>query len=158
MSVYGILIFVFFYSVPVFLFVVWYGYVIFMLRSRLSADSDLPKARVIKKASQELTKCAVTVTTIFIISTSFELWYYLLGKTFVVEYVKNSVIQKTAVFMSIINVSANPIVYAVMMPVYRKNVIKTLLCKRKEPKNKYDQSQTTSVSMVSKPETSKTNI
>ena len=161
MAIYGVLIFVFFYCLPLFLFIFWYGYVIYKLRSRMSGDSDLPESRVIKKASQQLTKCAITVTVIFVLSTSLELWYYLLGRTFVVPYYKNGVVQKTAVILSIINVSANPLVYAVMMPVYRRAVINTLRCKKADASGKKAEStsSTGTVSVtVSKVDPSKTNI
>ena len=50
--------------------------------------------RVIDTAARQLTKTAITVTTIFIVSLRFDLWYYVLGYSGVTEYKMNTPMQK----------------------------------------------------------------
>ena len=123
--VFGFVVFLMWNFIPVILFTVFYGYIIMELKGRV--QGNLPKSTVIEKASKELTKTAIAVTIIFMISTSFDTWYYLLGRTGVVLYIKNSPLQKAGMFLSIINICANPFVYIMMMPTYRRNVVNLLL-------------------------------
>ena len=51
-------------------------------------------SRVIDTAASQLTKTAVTVTSIFIIALGYELWYYVLGYADVLEYKANTPEQK----------------------------------------------------------------
>ena len=125
--VYGFLVFLMWHFLPVILFIVFYGYIIAKLKGRV--HGDLPKSAVIEKASKELTKTAIAVTIVFMISTSFDLWYYLLGRTGVVLYIKGSPLQKAGVLLSIFNICANPFVYIMMMPAYRRDVLNLLLCR-----------------------------
>ena len=50
--------------------------------------------RVIDTAASQLTKTAITVTTIFIVALEYDVWYYLLGHLGVTEYIYNSPKQK----------------------------------------------------------------
>ena len=50
--------------------------------------------RVIDTAARQLTKTAITVTAIFIVSLGFDLWYYVLGYSGVTEYKMNTPMQK----------------------------------------------------------------
>ena len=50
--------------------------------------------RVIDKAARQLTKTAITVTAIFIITLGYELWYFMLGQTGALEYKVNTPVQK----------------------------------------------------------------
>ena len=52
----------------------------------------------------------------------------MLGYTGVTEYKVNSPIQKVAVLFATCNSVANPFVYALLMPAYRKSVMLTLCC------------------------------
>ena len=110
--IYGFIVFALYNMIPVILFVVFYGYVIMKLKGRIRGD-HLPKSAV---------------------STSWDVWSYLLGRTGVIEYIKNSPLQKTGVFLSILNCCANPFVYVMFMPAYRRNVAATLMCKAVDDK------------------------
>ena len=125
--VYGFVVFLMWHFLPVILFISLYSYIIVKLKGRLQLP-HLPKSAVIEKASKELTKTAIAVTIIFMLSTSFDLWYFLLGRIGAVVYIKNSPLQKAGVFLSIINCCANPFVYIMMMPIYRRNVLNLLSC------------------------------
>ena len=122
------------YAIPCAFFFVMYGLVILSFKNRAKKNLGASGgASVIEKASTELTKTAIVVTVIFIISIGVDLWYYLLANTGLVPYVFNSPIQKIAVFFSVVNSVANPFVYASFMPSYRMSVKKTFFksCSKK---------------------------
>ena len=50
-------------------------------------------SRVIDTAASQLTKTAITVTAIFIVSLGYDSWYYLLGYAGATEYKFNTPIQ-----------------------------------------------------------------
>ena len=115
-----------FYALPCVLFVVFYGMVIasFRKRSKQSLGAS-GTVSVIDRASAELTKTAVVVTLVFVVTQTFENWYYFLAYCGFAEYKMNSPTQKISAFLSIINSVANPFVYASLMPAYRRSMQKT---------------------------------
>ena len=60
---------------------------------RRKSQSDFKSNDIINKATKELTKTAMLVTIIFIISLGFDLWYYVLAYHGVVPYILYSPIQ-----------------------------------------------------------------
>ena len=50
--------------------------------------------RIIDTAAKQLTKTAITVTAIFIVALGYDLWYYVLGYSGVIEYKMNTPLQK----------------------------------------------------------------
>ena len=115
-----------YWGIPFFFFVFFYGMVAFKLNRR-KRNTDFGTTRAIDNASKQLTKTAIAVTCIFIVSLGYDIWYYLLGKFELVVYKKNTPLQKIGVWLSAFNSVANPFVYIMMMPSYRKCVIKTFL-------------------------------
>ncbi|KAI0224694.1 hypothetical protein LSAT2_024328 [Lamellibrachia satsuma] len=91
-------------------------------------DTKLGHSCIVDRASTELTKTAITVTVIFIVSIGYDLNYYLLGYTGVTVYELGTPIQKIGVFLSNLNSVANPFVYALLMPMYRRSVYETFAC------------------------------
>ncbi len=61
--------------------------------TRRKNQSDFGTSKLINKATTELTKTAIIVTVVFIISLGFDLWYYVLGYSGVIDYVLNSPLQ-----------------------------------------------------------------
>ena len=57
-------------------------------------NESLGHSRIIDRASSDLTKTAITVTVIFVVSIGYDLHYYLLGYTGVTTYALNTPIQK----------------------------------------------------------------
>ena len=55
--------------------------------------SSFCQTQTLNKATRELTKTAIIVTVIFIISLGYDLWYYILGYSGVIEYKINSPLQ-----------------------------------------------------------------
>lgn len=124
---YGIFSFVTYYVLPCAFFFVFYGLVLIGFQKR--RNSEMASSRIIDKATSELTKTAITVTAIFIISMGFEFWYYMLGYTEVVSYTINSPIQQVALWMTSLNSVANPFVYGLLLPAYRKSLVTTFCCR-----------------------------
>ena len=119
--------FITFYMIPSVFFVVFYGRVIRSFRKRQS--QQMAASRVIDKATNELTKTAIVVTVVFLISFGYDLWYYLLGYTGLVDYVINSPLQKIGIWFSVFNSCANPFIYVALMPSYRRAVRLTFFVK-----------------------------
>lgn len=115
------------YLIPVVFMAGLYGLVIHQLNKRLK-DTKLGHSCIVDRASTELTKTAIAVTIIFIISIGYDLNYYLLGYTGVTVYELGTPIQKIGVFLSNLNSVANPFVYALLMPMYRRSVYETFAC------------------------------
>ena len=51
-------------------------------------------SRVIDTAAKQFTKTAITVTAIFIVALGYDLWYYVLGYSGVIDYKMNTPLQK----------------------------------------------------------------
>lgn len=124
-SIYAVLIH---YIVPCILFVVLYGLILYTFHQRKKSQ-DMAQSKLIDKATTELTKTAIVVTVIFIVSMSLESWYYLLGTTGIIQFDVGGVIQGIGWWMSSFNSAANPFIYALLMPVYRQSVMMTYGCK-----------------------------
>ncbi len=122
------------YFLPLVIMALFYGLVAYKLRKRRD-NVALGQSRVLDRASADLTKTAIVVSIIFAISIGYDLHYYLLGHTGVVTYELNTLIQKVGVFLSNLNSTANPLVYALLMPVYRRSLMTTLSCKKQKDQN-----------------------
>ena len=114
------------YLVPVVFMTLLYGLVIHRLNVRIR-ETKLGPSRIIDRASTELTKTAIAVTAIFIVTIGYDLHYYLLGYTGVAVYELGTPLQKVGVFLSNLNSVANPFVYALLMPMYRRAVRNTFM-------------------------------
>ena len=112
-----------FYTIPCIFFVVFYGMVIATFKRR--KRSTLSTSRVIDKASAELTKTAIIVTCIFIVTIGYDSVYYTLGHHSIVEYVVNTPKQLVGIWLSSFNSVANPFVYGILMPSYRQSIKRT---------------------------------
>ena len=60
---------------------------------RRTTHSNFTSSSVINAAAKQLTKTAIMVTIIFIVSLGFDMWYYILAYTGVTTYVLGSPIQ-----------------------------------------------------------------
>ena len=121
-------IFIINHVLPLIAFIVLYGAVSYTFQQRRKSK-DLASSRVIDRASADLSKSAVTITIIFILSLSPGFWYYLLGATTIVKYIPSTRIVKVTLWLISINSTANPFVYALLMPAYRRSFKKTFFCK-----------------------------
>ncbi|ELU10685.1 hypothetical protein CAPTEDRAFT_191049 [Capitella teleta] len=114
------------YLIPALTMMLLYSMLGHQLRKR-KGNSELGQSKTIDRATEQLTKTAVTVTIIFILSVGYDLHYFLLGYNLhIIEYTIGSPVQKVGVFLSNLNSVVNPFVYASLMPIYRKCVIETI--------------------------------
>lgn len=133
MYAFCIFIFVVDYLVPIVIFVMAYGAVIWTFRKR-GKSSEMASSKVIDKASTELTKTAIIVTAIFILTMTFGYWNYLLGNVGAIEYDVSGFSQRFSFWWSCFNSGANPFIYALLIPAYRRSCVKTFCapCKTAE--------------------------
>lgn len=117
--------------IPCTVFFSLYGGIVWRLYSR-QQQTDLSQSNVIDVATRQLTRTAMVVTGWFVISLSYDTWYYVLGYNGVVEYKKGTLLQKVGIFMSTTNSCVNPIIYVMFMPVFRTSCMATLRCRRQE--------------------------
>ena len=63
--------------------------------------------RVIDTAAKQLTKTAITVTTIFIVAIGYDLWFYLFAYIGLIEYKMNTPSQKIGKLVSMLACKRN---------------------------------------------------
>ena len=123
---------------PFILFCIFYGKVLITLFARRD-NSNFGESRVINSATSQMTKTAIAVTIIFVLSMSWDIWYYMLGRLGLVSYIKNTLLQLIGLWLSAFNSVANPFVYIILLPAFRRATLKTLLpCMKNEPQGKPD--------------------
>ena len=127
MAGFAIAAFPVFYLGPTLILIGVYSKVVYTMKNRLS-DDTAPKSRSIDMAARQLTKSALVITIIFILTLGYDLTYYLLGYTGVLEYIMNSPEQKIGVLLAALNNCANPFVYMALMPRYRQRVMEAICC------------------------------
>ena len=125
-SIIGFWFFVVYYSGPSVIFCILYGKVTITLIKRRD-ESSLGESRLVNSAAKQMTQTAMAVTGIFILSMSMDVWYFFLGRIGLVVYVKNTLIQMVGLWLSAFNSIANPFVYFVLLPAFRRSTIK-LFC------------------------------
>ena len=94
------------------------------LKRRKRGGNDVGHSTVISEATSQLTRVATIVTIVFILTVGPEAMLYMLDSLGAAEYIINSPLQKCMVFLSLLNSSANPVVYLYVLPSYRREVIK----------------------------------
>ena len=75
-----------------------------------------------------LTKTAILVTSCLLVTLSYDINLYMLSYMGVVEYEVYSPRQKVGTLLATVNSCANPVIYAIFMPVYRQNIVETIKC------------------------------
>ena len=117
------------YFVPAVVMGAFYSIISRRLHSRRK-DKKLGQSHLVERAGSQVTKTAITVTVIFIVTMGYDLHYYLLGHVGAITYELNTPYQKVGVFLANLNSCANPFVYALLMPVFRLSMIRTFCCQR----------------------------
>ena len=127
-----------FYVVPCITFCILYVLVLKTLRERKNKrqSTGYAESDVVNKASSGLTKTAITVTIIFVLSMAYDSIYYILGLNGFKAYEVNTPFQKIGVFLATLNSVANPFVYAILMPVFRTSMRRTINRLKKSRVNK----------------------
>lgn len=133
---YHIFYFFSFYFIPCVLLFLLYGHIIYTLRLRQSSNLGGGSTSTIDRATSQMTKCAVMVTVIFILSIGPDSWLYMLSSLEAAPYVYNSPLQKIMVFLTLINSCANPVVYIILLPAFRHDARKMATCSRRTTSRK----------------------
>ena len=118
------------YLLPALAFIVLYGRIIASLRRRKST-TPVGKSKVLKTVQSAITKSALVVTAVFMVTIGFDAWSYTLGYTGVTSYEFGTPVQKIGVFFAVCNSVINPFVYLVFMPPFRDSLRKTFRCQSK---------------------------
>ena len=94
-----------------------------LLNSRAS-DSLVSNTRVLtlEMADRQMTKTAIAVAIVFIISLSWDAFYCMLGFTKIIDYEFNKRMQVTGVFLATFDSCCTPFIYAASMPVFRRSL------------------------------------
>ncbi|VEL07498.1 unnamed protein product [Protopolystoma xenopodis] len=125
-NVYGIAWFFIVYLIPVLTVFCLYGRVICHLSRGSEAAASTAKCQ--QRAATELTKSAVVITVIFVITFSYDSIYYLLGSLDVISYSFNTFEQTIGVFLVGLNSCANPLVYCLIMKSFRQRLVEAVCC------------------------------
>ena len=142
MYYYSIIWLVLSYILPSTLFIVLYGYIVFLLRRRRS-NERLGSSNVIDKANKQLTKTAIWVSFVFIVCLGVDSVYgFIAFGLQVTGYVYNSAIQKVGVFFAVMNSAINPFIYAASMPLFLRRVMIIFRCGKKQANSEPSSVQT----------------
>ena len=84
--------------------------------------------QILKIADKQLTKTAMAVTGVFIITMSWDAWFFILATAFpcTFTYEFHTPLQVMGVFFAALNSCANPFIYTAFLPAFRRSVKKTL--------------------------------
>ena len=115
------------YVLPVLCFTTFYGLVISQLRRHRIASAA--QSQGLPKSTLRITKCSITLTAIFLATIGFDAIYFCAGHVGVVYYELGTPTQLAGLLATVCNSLANPFVYAIFMPNFRRSLLKTL-CRR----------------------------
>ena len=114
------------YICPVALFLGLYGRIVLQLRRHRSVfASDMP-SQTLTVSTIRVTKCAITLTAIFIASMCFHSIYYCIGSVGLVPYVFRGTLYLFGLLLTMFNSFANPFLYALFMPGFRRSMRRTI--------------------------------
>ena len=155
MKFYAIYIWFVVYPLPCGMLAILYGKVIRTFHQRKKTQG-LQTSRIINQASSELTKTALTATILLILTKTYDINLYTLASFGIGNYSINSPQQRLGYLLSSINSCANPFIYALLMPVYRRQLIAMFSCRRHHSDDHVNSSsqETSSGSRVRQPATS----
>ena len=88
----------------------------------------------------QVTKAALIITAIFIVTFSYNLWYYLLGTYGLFEFRLFNFHQALSQWGTSFNCFINPFVYIIVMPAFLRSVKKTFFfcCTNNDEKSKIE--------------------
>ena len=117
------------YIIPVVAFFVIYGRIVYQLRRHRTNTASVLQSQAITTSTIRVTKCAITVTAIFIVTISYDSIFFFLGSIGVTSYDLGSTVQLVGIMMTVCNSLANPFMYTIFMPAFRRS-LHTTVCRR----------------------------
>ena len=118
------------YIIPVVSFIALYSRTILQLHRQRTAIASVMQSHTPTRSTVRVTKCAITVTAIFIVTISYDSIYFFLGNVGVTSYDLGSAVQLVGVLLTVCNSLANPFMYIVFMPAFRRS-LKATICRRR---------------------------
>ena len=98
------------------------------VRVRVSVASQR-RNQNFRQIENQITNSAIAVCIVFVLSLGWDAFYCLLGFTGAIKYEFNKPLQVTGVFLTSLASCATPFIYAFSMPIFRKTLKTTLLCR-----------------------------
>ena len=117
------------YIVPMVSFLLLYGRTVLQLRHHRKAIASAVQSQTLTKSTIRVTKCAITLTVIFAATISYDSIYFCLGNVGVTSYDLGAPVQLVGILMTVCNSLANPFMYAIFMPTFRRSLRRTI-CRR----------------------------
>ena len=114
------------YIFPLMSFVAFYGRIILQLQRHRRAVSSTANSLALTKSTVRITKCAITVTCIFVATISFGSIYFCLGHVGVMDYNLGAPEQLIGSLLTVCNSLANPFMYAIFLPAFRRSLWTTV--------------------------------
>ena len=118
------------YICPVILFVILYGRIVLQLHRHRNPITSSVQSESLTVSVIRVTKCAIAVTAIFIVSLSFQGIYYCIGSVGVMTFEFRGPMHLFGILMTLFNSFANPFLYAIFMPAFRRSM-RTTVCRRR---------------------------
>ena len=107
--------------IPIAMVSVPYGLIVLQLRRRLTTGASVPQLRV--------TKCAITVTVIFVVISSYHTTCFFVSRLVPVPFRFEGPVQLFGSVLIVVNSFANPFIYMVYLPSFRRSLLATF-CRR----------------------------
>ena len=120
------------YVCPVALFVILYGRIVLQLHRHQTAINSNIQSETLTVPVIRVTKCVIAVTVIFIVSMSFQGIYYCFGSVGVITFDFRGPMHLFGIIMTLCNSFANPFLYAIFMPAFRRSIRATICWRRNE--------------------------
>ena len=120
---------VLYYVFPVTLFVILYGRIVLQLRRHRNAITSNIQSQSLTVSVVRVTKCASAVTAIFIAAMGFQGIYYCIASVGVTSFDFRGPLHLSGILLTLLNSFANPFLYAVFMPAFRRSM-HTTMCRR----------------------------
>ncbi|KAI0213427.1 hypothetical protein LSAT2_001543 [Lamellibrachia satsuma] len=117
------------YIIPMVSFLLLYGRTVLQLQHHRKAIASAIQSQTLTKSTIRVTKCAITVTVIFAATISYDSIYFCLGNVGVTSYDLGAPVQLAGILMTVCNSLANPFMYAIFMPTFRRSLYSTI-CRR----------------------------
>ena len=114
------------YIIPVALFVILYGRIILQLRRHRKAIASTIESQALTKSTVRVTNCAITVTAVFIVTISYHSIYFCAGNVGLVNFDLGGPTQLIGILLTVCNSFANPFMYAMFMPAFRRSLRATI--------------------------------
>ena len=113
------------YLIPIALLSVIYGRIVLKLRAHLIAVAPASLPECISKSTIRVTKCAITVTVVFILTISYQSIYFCMSSVGIVSWDFGGPVQLFGMMLVVLNSLGNPFIYYMYMPSFRRCLMVT---------------------------------